>query len=535
MSEEDAFQDPLPAPETLLQLLEEREPNDSAILVPKGPTISYECLRSQVRSLADHLNRLGVGRGHKVAIALPNGLESIVSILAVTASGATAAPLNPAYTGDEFRFNLDDTGARALITPSDGGDEALRAAPPSTIKIGASADSTGRVSFSTLDAQRHPSSSGLPDPDDVALTLHTSGTTSRPKRVPLTHGNLVVSARNVVETYRLTSDDVSLCVMPLFHIHGLVASTLATLLSGGTVVLPTKFSPLNFWPMVRECGVAWFSAVPAMHQILVNRARGKKGSGSALDGYQGLRFIRSCSAALPAATLTEMEELFGAPVLEADGMTEAAHQMTSNPLPCDGKRVPGSVGRGAGVSIAIMDKEGRILPSGERGEVVIKGPNVTNGYEGNAEANAASFSEGWFRTGDEGTIDAEGYLTLVGRLKELINYNGEKVSPCEIDKVLLAHPSVAEAVAFGLPHPIHGEEPYAAVVLNSSATQAELAAHCRERMAAFKWPKVIHIVDAIPRSATGKVQRRMVAAAFAGESNGSSKSPEPVGAVAAME
>ena len=516
MSDAAACQNPLAASTTLVRLLEGGAPSHPAIRVPDGPTITYDFLRSQVGFLASQLNGLGVGQGDTVAFALPNGMESIVCFLAVTAAGATAAPLNPAYTAEEFRYYLEDTDARALITPSQRGEEARKVAAASIINIGASVDAECRVSFSFPEAQRSALPSALPSPDDVALTLYTSGTTSRPKRVPLTHANLAISASNIAETYQLTAEDVSLCVMPLFHIHGLVASTLGTFFSGGTVVLPTSFNAFNFWPMVQDCGVTWFSAVPAMHQILVNRAKGRTGSGSALGGYQGLRFIRSCSAPLPPPTLVEMEELFGTPVLEAYGMTEAAHQMTSNPLPQAGKRVPGSVGRGTGVSIAIMDEEGRILPPGARGEVVIQGPNVMRGYENNSEANATSFTDGWFRTGDEGIIDSEDYLTLVGRLKELINYNGEKVSPREIDEVLLAHSSVAEAVAFGVPHPIHGEEPCAAVVLQAPVTPANLIAHCREYLTAFKCPKVIHIVDAIPKTATGKVQRRQVAAAFTG-------------------
>ena len=338
MSDEATCRNHLPAPTTLVQLLEGGSPSHSAIRVPDGPNITYDSLRAQVRFLANQLNSLGLERGDTVAISLPNGLESIVSILAVTAAGATAASLNPAYTADEFRFYLEDTHARALITPPKGGEAARTAASPSTIKIGASVDAEGRVSFSIRAAQASQLPAGIPSPDDVALTLHTSGTTSRPKRVPLTHANLAISARNVAETYQLTAEDVSLCVMPLFHIHGLVASTLATFLSGGTVVLPTRFSPLNFWPMVQDYGVTWLSAVPAMHQILVNRARVRKSSGSTPGGYQGLRFIRSCSAPLPQATLVEMEELFGVPVLEAYGMTEAAHQMASNPLPSAGRR-----------------------------------------------------------------------------------------------------------------------------------------------------------------------------------------------------
>jgi acyl-CoA synthetase (AMP-forming)/AMP-acid ligase II len=340
--------------------------------------------------------------------------------------------------------------------------------------------------------------------------LHTSGTTSRPKRVPLSHTNLKISARNVAETYRLTAEDVSLCVMPLFHVHGLVASTLATLFTGGTVIAPPRFNPLSFWSTVRDHRVSWYSAVPTIHQVLLARSK----AGARPSGAEHLRFIRSCSAALPPQMMADLEERFGAPVLEAYGMTEAAHQMASNPLP-PAARKPGSVGRGTAVSIAILDEAGNLLPSGATGEVSIKGPNVFSGYESNAEANASSFSQGWFRTGDQGYLDGDGYLTLVGRIKELINRGGEKISPREIDEALLAHPAVAEAVCFGVPDRVYGEEVAAAVTLTGEATEAELIAHCRASLADFKCPKVIYIVEAIPRTATGKIQRRNVAAEIA--------------------
>ena len=325
----------------------------------------------------------------------------------------------------------------------------------------------------------------------------------------------MASVRNIVETYSLTPDDVSLCVMPLFHVHGIVASTLATLASGGTIVVPGRFNALGFWRVAREYGATWYTAVPSMHQALLSRAR----SSEDREQYAGMRFIRSCSAALPSAIMLEMEERFGVPVLEAYGMTEASHQMSSNPLP-PGKRLPGSVGHGTGVSIAIMDEAGALLSTGSRGEVVIQGANVIKGYEDNPDANATSFTNGWFRTGDEGMLDSEGYLTLLGRLKEIINRSGEKISPQEIDEVLLSHPAVAEAVSFGIPHQLHGEEPSAAVVLGGAATEAELVQYCRERLAGFKCPRVIHIVDQIPRTATGKVQRRIVAEVIAGGSSG---------------
>jgi acyl-CoA synthetase (AMP-forming)/AMP-acid ligase II len=290
--------------------------------------------------------------------------------------------------------------------------------------------------------------------------------------------------------------------MPLFHVHGLVASTLSTLLSGGAIVVPNKFNPLSFWRTVRDSGATWYSAVPTIHNLLLSRAGNERPAGS-----EGLRFIRSCSAALPPEMMAKMEQVFGVPVLEAYGMTEASHQMASNPQPP----------AGTGVNISIMDDAGNHLPKGARGEVVIQGPNVVSGYENNPEANAKSFTDGWFRTGDQGFLDAEGYLMLTGRIKELINRGGEKIGPREIDEVLLSHPAVAEAVAFGVPHPTWGEEVAAAIVLKEPVNEAAILAFCKERLADFKCPKKFYIIDTIPRTATGKIQRGAVAKAMLGE------------------
>lgn len=491
----------------LLELLEGGSPAHIAIQIPgNGPGVTYDQLRAQVESLAGTLRSLGLGRGDRIALAMPNGFEMIASFLAASTVG-TAAPLNPAYTLDEFKYYLEDTSARALIVPRGGGDEARSAAGDRVLMVEAHTDSDGKVQFSSSGTAGVQRAGDYPGPDDIALILHTSGTTSRPKRVPLPHRNLMISARNVAETYKLTPEDVSLCVMPLFHVHGLVASTFATLLTGGTVVVPARFNPLTFWATVRDHRVSWYSAVPTIHQVLV--ARSKRGVRPA--GAEHLRFIRSCSSALPPQTMADMEERFGVPLLEAYGMTEAAHQMASNPLP-PAARKPGSVGCGTGVSFAILNDAGDLLASGETGEVSIKGPNVFGGYEGNAAANAEAFSNGWFRTGDQGYLDDEGYLRLTGRIKELINRGGEKISPREIDEVLLTHSAVAEAVCFGIPDRVYGEAVAAAVVLKDPATEAELIAHCRSSLSEFKCPKVIHIVDAIPRGATGKIQRRNVAA-----------------------
>ena len=495
-------------------LLEAGAPEHAALRVPGGPTITYDALRRQVDRLSADLRGLGIERGDRVALVLPNSLEALVAFLAVS-NVATAAPLNPAYKEDEFRFYMDDTGARALVLPTQGGEAADRAAPDSVLRITVAADDWGEVSF-TPEAASAGGPGAVPDPDDVALVLHTSGTTSRPKRVPLTHANIIASVRNIVATYGLTPEDVSLCVMPLFHVHGLVASVLSTFGSGGTVVLPPRFNALGFWPVVQEHNVSWFSAVPTMHQALVARARRREDGDAGTTGT--LRFIRSCSASLAPATMLEMEERFGVPVLEAYGMTEAAHQMTSNPLPPDA-RLPGTVGAGTGVEIGVMDEGGAMLATGDRGEVVIRGPNVIRAYESNPEANASSFTDGWFRTGDEGVLDAQGYLTLTGRIKEIINRSGEKVSPREIDEVLMAHPAVAEAVAFAVPHPTHGEEPGVAVVLSEAVPERDLLAHCRVHLADFKCPRKVYIVDSLPRTATGKIQRRIVAATLLGNAD----------------
>ena len=510
------------SPCTLIDFLKRAPADKVAVVLPEqNLRITYGSLLQQVTAVAGQLAAAGVGRGDRIATSLTNGLPVIVSFLAAGVAG-TAAPLNPAYKEDEFRFYLEDTAAKVLILPPDGADDARRAAVAMNVPIlTIDMDANGTVTLSDRSAKASAERPLEPKPvapqamDDVALVLHTSGSTGRPKRVPLKHANLSISAQNVAASYALTKDDVSLCVMPLFHVHGLVASTLATFASGGTVVVPSKFSPLSFWRTARDHGVTWYSAVPTLHQLLLARAGDPSDPSRRPAGTEKLRFIRSCSASLPPAVMHALEAAFGAPVLEAYGMTEAAHQMASNPLP-PSERKPGSVGRGTDVKISIMDKAGKHLPVGEAGEVVIQGPNVITGYENNPEANASSFVDGWFRTGDQGILDEHGYLTLVARIKELINRGGEKISPREIDEVLLTHPAIAEAVCFGVPHGTWGEEVEAAVVLREgqAATDADLLAFCKERLADYKRPKQIHITTAIPRTATGKIQRGAVAKAY---------------------
>ncbi len=478
---------------TLLELLDAAEDTHTALILPEsGLSLTYGELRERVRALAAALRQAGIGRGDRVALALPNGPDALIGFLAASAAG-TAAPLNPGYKFEEFSFYLDDTRAKLLLAADDS--EATRAAIQAGIPV-----------LSPHIAA--PGPAPVPSPDDIALVLHTSGSTGRPKRVPLRHRNLAASTRNIAQSYALTPADVSLCLMPLFHVHGLMASCMATLLTGGTVVIPARFNPLAFWRTVRDYGVTWYSAVPSIHQLILTRKR---------SGPEKLRFVRSCSAALSPDLMRRMEDYFEAPVLEAYGMTEASHQMATNPLP-PAARKPGSVGTGTGVRISIRDETGAELAAGNAGEVCIEGPGVIREYENNPEATARSFFGDCFRTGDQGILDHDGYLHLTGRLKEMINRGGEKIAPREIDEVLLAHPAVAEAVCFGVPHPTWGEEVEAAIVLRPevAAAEADLLHYCRDRLADFKVPKKVHIVDSIPRTATGKIQRLNVAAALAG-------------------
>lgn len=482
---------------TLLDILHAADGHRTAVILPDtGLSVTYDDLRRRVRGMAGALRAAGVRPGDRVALALPNGLDAIVAFLAAADAG-TAAPLNPGYKFEEFCFYLVDTQARLLMVPQADAPDARRAAEQAGIPV-----VTPEIwsDGPAIDPAPHPS------PDDIALVLHTSGSTGRPKRVPLRHRNLAASARTIAATYALGPDDVSLCLMPLFHVHGLMASTMATLLTGGTVVVPARFNALTFWRIVRDYGVTWFSAVPTMHQLILTRKR---------PGDEKLRFVRSCSAALPPDLMRRMEEHFAAPVLEAYGMTEASHQMASNPLPPAAHKA-GSVGPATGVRISIRDGQGLELPRAKAGEVCIDGPGVIREYENNPEATAKSFFGPWFRTGDQGILDDDGYLHLTGRLKELIIRAGENIAPREIDEVLLTHPAVAEAVCFGVPHPTWGEEVEAAVVLRpeTPAAETELIAFCRGRLADFKCPKKIHLVTAIPRTATGKIQRLNVAAAL---------------------
>jgi len=480
----------------------------TAIGAPDRSGLTYGGLRDLADRTIASLNGMGIGRNDRVALVLPNGPEMATAFVTV-GCGATTAPLNPGYKAEEFDFYLSDLSAKALVILQGLENPARAVAAARGIPIVELAPVTDGAAgdFDLLAPEGlsgAPATGGYAEAGDIALVLHTSGTTARPKIVPLSQVNVAASAQNIAGTLALTPEDTCLNVMPLFHIHGLIAAVLSSLAAGGSVVCTPGFNAFKFFGWFDAVNPSWYTAVPTMHQAILGMvARRPAGA-----GMGRLRFVRSSSASLPPQVMTEMEQVFGVPVIEAYGMTEAAHQMASNPLP-PRSRFAGSVGLAAGPEIAIMDEDGKILAADDIGEVVIRGRNVTAGYENNPDANAKSFTDSWFRTGDQGFLDADGYLRLTGRLKELINRGGEKVSPLEVDTVLMDHPAVAQIVTFAMPHAKLGEEVAAAVVLQEgiSVTEQELRDFANARLAGFKVPRKIVFLAEIPKGATGKLQR----------------------------
>jgi len=493
---------------TIVELLSEGTDDHVAVSGLERPDLDYRGLRALARRTVESLNSRGIGRNDRVAIVLPNGPEMATSFVAISAA-ATTAPLNPAYTREEYDFYLADLGARALVVQQGSESPAVTAAEALGIAVleieYGTGEPAGVFAIGGDASAGDPCEDGPAGPADTALVLHTSGTTSRPKIVPLSQSNICASARNIQATLGLTADDVCLNIMPLFHIHGLMAAILATLGKGGSVWCSPGFDALRFYQWLEQAHPTWYTAVPTMHQAILARAKRNQG----IVDTARLRFIRSSSSSLPPQVLHELEATFGVPVVEAYAMTEASHQMTCNQLP-PGVRKPGTVGCAAGPEVAIMhESKSELLPQGEVGEVVIRGDNVTAGYENNPAANAECFVDGWFRTGDQGVMDEDGYLTITGRLKEIINRGGEKISPREVDDCLMDHAAIQQVVTFAMPHKSLGEEVAAAVVLREgeSADEASIRAFAAEHLAAFKVPRKILILDEIPKGATGKLQR----------------------------
>lgn len=478
-----------------------------ALVDPARPQLSYRDLRAHVAEIASALAQAGIGRADRVAMVLPNGPEAATAFLSV-AMAAAAAPLNPGYTAAEFDFYLSDLKARALLVETGSTSPAIAVARVLSIPVFEiePLEPVGRFAL-------HGKAGGsvattTPQPSDLALLLHTSGTTGKPKLVPITHRQLHASTRNIAATLELAPHDRGLEMMPLFHVHGLVAGLLAPLFAGGSIHCTRGFDAAAFPAWLETVGATWLTAVPTMLQAILRWAETVPHHAA----RSGLRFIRSCSAALPPHVGERLEALFGIPVVEAYAMTEAAHQMTSNPL-SEARRF-GSVGRAAGPEVAILDATGRLLGPGEEGEVGVRGENVMQGYLDNPEANRTAFAGDWFRTGDVGRLDEDGFLRLTGRAKEIINRGGEKIAPVEIENVLLTHEAVAEAVAFAIPHATLGDDAAAAVVLRPGAVAdpASLLSFLLGRLSDHRMPRKILLLDAIPKGPTGKLRRIEMAA-----------------------
>ncbi|KAI0134393.1 peroxisomal-coenzyme A synthetase [Xylariales sp. AK1849] len=492
-------------------------PSSVAVIVPSRPnplTVTYQNLISECSSFQHKLAAIGIGHGSPVSIAVVNSYEFIVSFEATSWQRGIAAPLNPAYKQDEFEFYIEDIKSELVLVPK-GAYQANAPAVRAARKFNAAIaecywdEAKKAVALDVKDAGQLKGKGRKEalkaQPDDVALVLHTSGTTSRPKVVPLTHRNLCRTMENIRGTYNLTPEDRTMLVMPLFHVHGLLCALLAPLYSGGSMIVPTKFSASEFWTDFTEHKASWYTAVPTIHQILLKYP--------APNPLPKIRFIRSCSSPLAPAVFEKLEAIFKAPVLEAYAMTEAAHQMTSNPLP-PAKRKPGTVGLGQGVKVKILNEAGDELPQGAEGEICIMGENVTKGYLNNPSANATAYAKGgFFRTGDQGKKDEDGYIIITGRIKELIMKGGEKISPIELDNVLSRHPAVGEAVSFAVPDEMFGQDVGVAVVRKAGEKlgEEELSAWMAERVVKFKVPRKIYFTDVMPKTATGKIQRRIVA------------------------
>jgi oxalate---CoA ligase len=502
----------------------QEQPERAAVGTSDGGTvISYSRLDALVRSAMAQLSWLGLSRGATIALVSDNCVEFVVGLLAVVSSGARVAPLNPTLTSSELNRRLSELSAHAVLAPKHLASklEFTDAIAGSAARWIMSIESSGgayEVRIANRNGQSPASDlaavvSAPIDGEDVALLMFTAGTTSAPKVVPLTHRNIVASILSISSGYDLSPQDATLIVMPLFHGHGLVAGLLATLASGGGAYLPSTggFSAHLFWADVVRLGVTWYTAVPTIHRILLNRA-----SQQYPRSPVAFRFIRSCSAPLDEELATAMIATFRVPLISAYGMTEASHQVSSNPLPVHGSNKTSSVGLPSGVEIRIVAEDGKDAATGSIGEIWVRGATVTTGYLNNPNANSASFVKGWFRSGDIGSKDADGYLFVRGRLKEIINRGGEKISPGDIEAVLMSNPNVLEAASFAKADTIYGETVQAAVILRQEmqATEGELRDYCRTKLSAFEVPDRIYIVAEFPRTAKGSVDRRALAAQF---------------------
>jgi acyl-CoA synthetase (AMP-forming)/AMP-acid ligase II len=510
----------------LLESALRSHPADVATGTPdRRIVLSYRELARAVDDAARQLRSLGVTRGDTIAIVSDNCIELVIALLGIVAAGAAAAPVNPHLAGPELARTLAAFHAKASVVPEHLRARMAESLPGDEVWPIALRAGSGGAPLAILSGRglarggNGASARPRPAPEDVALVMLTGGSTAAPKAVPLSHANLVASIAGICATYELDRCDATLLIMPLSHGHGLIGGLLATLASGGAAYIPAarRFSASTFWPEMIAASATWYTAVPTMHQILLERAA----TDYPKDRPVPLRFVRSCSAAIAPAVAEAVEATFHAPLISAYGMTETTHQTASNPLPGRGPRKTSSVGIATGgAALRVVTPDGQIAPRGAIGEVQVKGPAVMAGYMDDARANASAFADGWFRTGDLGLLDADGYLFLKGRIKELINRGGEKIFPADVDAVLLSDPKVRDAASFGVPDAKYGEEIHAAIVLEPGQTASpdELRDHCARSLGAFEIPKTFVFVSELPRTRKGSVDRRKLAESFGGRS-----------------
>ncbi|MGW0419662.1 FadD7 family fatty acid--CoA ligase [Streptomyces sp. NPDC003015] len=477
--------------------------------------LSYRTLAALADDVAARLGGAGLRRGDAVGLICANTAEFVVGLLGAARAGLVTAPLDPALPNAQLSARIQGLGARAVLVDSSVSGAGMLPVPAWPLRVDVSGAVTAAVVLepgACETPQRLGAAGELSERD--ALVLFTAGTTDRAKMVPLTHANVAASLRNICATYELGPDDATVAVMPLFHGHGLFAALLSTLASGGCVLLPERgrFSAGTFWDDMRAVGATWFTAVPAIHEILLDRSEREHPGPQAPP----LKFVRSCSAPLNTATQRALERTFGAPLLSAYGMTESSHQATSEPLPQRGALRQGSVGRPTGVAVRVVDRGGRSCPAGVEGEVWVQGPTVARGYLADGDESARTFVDGWLRTGDLGVLDKDGYLALTGRIKNLINRGGEKISPEHVEDILAGCPGVAEAAVFAVPDAVYGQRVGAAVVVREvdGIGREEILRYCRDRLAAFEVPDRLELVAALPYTAKGGLDRKAVQARY---------------------
>ncbi|MFQ2839834.1 FadD7 family fatty acid--CoA ligase [Mycobacterium paragordonae] len=469
--------------------------------------ITYRDLLRLADDLAAQLSGAGLAPGDRVALRAGSNAEFVVALLAALRAGLIVVPLDPALPVADQRARSEAAGARAVLVDGEGSEWW----PVAVTSV--DGEWTAQLKASTEPGPVTDSPAGLHDDD--AMIMFTGGTTGLPKMVPWTHDNIAGSVRAIVAGYQLGPRDATVAVMPLYHGHGLIAALMSTLASGGTVLLPARgrFSAHTFWDDIDAVGGTWYTAVPTIHQILLERAA----AAPAESPRATLRFIRSCSAPLTPEVARALQLEFSAPVLCAFGMTEATHQVASTGI--DQEVNPavstGLVGRSTGPQIRIAGNDGAPLQPGAVGEVWLRGATVVRGYLGDPKITEANFTDGWLRTGDLGTLSEDGDLSIRGRIKELINRGGEKISPERVEGVLATHPNVLEVAVFGVPHPMYGEAVAAVLVPRGSAPGAEeLTEFCRDRLAPFEIPATFQLADELPHTAKGSLDRRAVSARF---------------------